>query len=196
MANFFTRLGPFKSAFLFVFIFVTIWIVALVADPIEKDITASVTQEITAELTEGIIEVFINGCTTELGLVIGSQDFEFCEERTRAGLELTDFKAEDCSLCGPRPDFPDEEGLCLTGADVPFCESLIPLIEEETKKATAEARDLPIAQLGTGVRSFTGLFENILEPVEVLGIEVPQLIIWIVVLFVAGFFAGGGKIKI
>jgi len=184
----FKDLSAAGLGFAIVFIFVTFWVIALVSKPINIDITADITEELTLELTEATINEVISGCTSVLGLAEGSTDFNFCEERIRKGFALTDFKASDCSLCGPRPNFPNEEGLCLTGPDVPFCESSAALIIEVTEEATAGAQDLPIAQFGNAVTAYTDFFDRIVpERVDVLGVETNAIILWIIGLAVLGF---------
>ena len=159
------------------------------------NITADITRDITAEVTESTIVEFVSGCTTVLGLAEGTSDFNFCEERIRKGFELTDFRAEDCSLCGQRPNFPNEEGLCLTGADVPFCEGSVSQIEEVTAEATEGARDLPIAQFGSFVTTYTDFFDRIVpEKINVGGFQTNGIVLWIVGLFSLGFLVRFFKI--
>ena len=181
-------------SFLLVAIFIILWVTAIVAKPINISVTETITKDITQKAIIERTEEFVELCESRLGLAKGTPDYEFCVERTRAGFKLTNFAPEDCSLCGPRPNYTTEEGLCLKGTNLAFCEGLFTIFDTATEQVTADAQQLPIARFGNFINSYTDFFDNLTQKtINLGGFPIPQWVIVVILLSLLGFFIGGGS---
>ena len=88
----------------------------LAAIPITLLIAGNISEDIRLGFGENLAEK----CTTEAKFT--GEQLQRCELKSVEAGKLTNIKIEDCGICGPRPNYPDEQGLCLTGEDLKFCE--------------------------------------------------------------------------
>jgi len=176
--------NPGARGFLLVAVFITLLIIPIVNDRITADITESRTAEITVEFAQA----FIEGCALPkdqggLDLADRPDELAICIERAGLGAGLTNFQKADCSLCGAREGYPDEQGLCLKDEDLIFCNDLADKLEVIISAASGDA----IAQFGAKLEQLT-------EPVQ--GLSDTQKLLGVVVLFSIGFISAGGLKKL